>query len=128
MRFDLDTFRLALTITLAILLLLVLFRRFKRRTLAADMPAPQHAEIRSLEVAYHPARLLVVLHMPATQQVHTGLLNAANEPLVEWPAETLPAGVHRLERSLVGQGEGDYHLEVRTVTQRTLRRFRLQHT
>ena len=45
MRIDLDLLRNALLITLSILVLVLLFRRFRQRVLLRDMPAPRHAEL-----------------------------------------------------------------------------------
>ena len=128
MRIDLDLLRNALLITLSILVLVLLFRRFRQRVLARDMPAPRHAELLNLRVAYHPARLVARVRLPGRQRVALVLRGAYHAELRSWPEEDLPAGDHDLERPLDGIADGDLHLEVRTATQRTVRRFRLQRT
>ena len=128
MRIDLDLLRNVLLITLSILVLALLFRRFRQRVLAREMPAPRHAELLELRVSYHPARFLARVRLPAAQRVSLVLRDAAQGELRSWPDEDLGAGDHELERPLDGIPDGDLHLEVRTATQRTVRRFRLQRT
>lgn len=128
MRMDLDLLRNVLLVTLGILVLVLLFRRFRQRVLARDMPAPRHAELMDLRVAYHPPRLVARVRLPGPQRVALVLRGADHAELRSWPEEDLAAGDHDLERPLDGIADGDLHLEVRTATQRTVRRFRLQHT
>lgn len=123
---DLLTLRTALLITLSILLVAVLWRRFKRRVVANDMPAPMHAELVGLDVAYHPARLLVVLQVPSDQQIGTSVLDGAHAKTHEWDARPLKKGKHTLEQPLPTLPDGLYFLEMTTATQRTVRQFRLQ--
>ncbi len=123
---SLENLRTALLITLSVLLVIVLFQRFRRRVLARDMPAPLHAELLSLTVAYHPARLLVEVHVPQPQRLATALIHADGMPLHPWPDSSLAAGTHRFELPLPDLEPGSYHFELRTSTQRTVRRFRHQ--
>ncbi|MBK8227206.1 MAG: hypothetical protein IPK70_08515 [Flavobacteriales bacterium] len=123
---ELVTLRTALLITLSILLVVVLWQRFRRKVLASDLPAPLHAELRSLEVAYHPQRLFAELHLPEAQLLRTALSDDKHQPLHRWPDESAPSGNRRIERALPDLAAGTYHFELLTATQRTVRRFRLQ--
>jgi hypothetical protein len=123
---DLITLRTALLITLSILLVLVLVRRFRRKVLLSDVPAPAHAELKALTVAYHPARLEVLLNVPLDQTIGTGILDEAHRPLHSWEGKVLASGVHRLALDLPALTDGSYFLEMTTSTQRTVRQFRLQ--
>lgn len=123
---DLVTLRTALLISLSILLVLVLYRRFRRRVLARDLPVPQHAELLRLQVAYHPARLVAEVRLPQAQRISTVLSDSAHAPIHQWPEADEAPGVRELERLLPELPEGTYHFELRTATQRTVRRFRLQ--
>lgn len=123
---ELENIRTALLVTLSVLLVIVLFQRFRRKVMANDLPAPSHAELLSLQVAYHPPRLLVEVHVPQPQRLATALVHADGLALHPWPDESLLTGTHRLERDLPDLEEGEYHFEMRTATQRTVRRFRHQ--
>jgi hypothetical protein len=123
---DLTTVRTALLITLTILLVVVLFRRFKASVLLNDVPAPAHAELLALEVAYHPSRLHVLLDLPKGELIRSALLDGAHNILQTWDDIPLPQGRHRLERILPPLADGSYFIEVSTTTQRTVRGFRLQ--
>ena len=126
MRFDLETLRIVLTISLSVVLVLVLARRFRRKVFAKDLPALRHAELTEVRVAYHPPRLVVRLQVPRREEYRTALLDNSHQPLQEWEAVDLTPGDHAIERSLEGRSDGFYHLELRSPTQRTVRRFRLQ--
>lgn len=123
---DLLNLRTALLITLSILLVVVLWRRFRSHVLANDVPAPVHAELVRLEVAYHPSRLHVVLSMPSEQRVTTGLLDQGHQSIHSWNDKRLLPGEHTLELPLPMLVDGAYFLELTTSTQRTVRQFRLQ--
>ena len=125
MTFDLDTLRTVLLITLSILVVGMLFVRFRQRTLANDLPVLQHAELIELQVAYHPARIRVVVNMPNGQTLHSALFDAQHQLLHQWPDQVLHAGRHVMEHELENQPDGEYCLELSTATQRTLRNFRL---
>ncbi|MBL7940619.1 MAG: hypothetical protein JNL43_14755 [Flavobacteriales bacterium] len=123
---DLLTLRTALLITLSILLVVVIWRRFKQRVVANDMPAPMHAELLGLDVAYHPARLLVLLHVPSDQRIGTRVLDRSHVETYSWEMRSLKKGTHTLEQMLPTLPDGTYFLEMTTSTQRTVRQFRLQ--
>ena len=125
MTFDLDTLRTVLLITLSILVVGMLFVRFRQRTLANDLPVLQHAELIELQVAYHPARIRVVVNMPNGQTLHCALLDTQHQLLHRWPDRELRPGRHVLEHELENQADGEYCFELSTATQRTLRNFRL---
>ena len=123
---DLITFRTTLLITLSILLIVVLLRLFRRRVMARDLPVNSHAELLRLEVAYHPARVIVLLRVPNDQIVHTALLDPQDHHAHIWLEEPIAAGTHTIERQLPLLADGLHHFEMRTTTQRTVRQFRLQ--
>lgn len=123
---DLVTLRTALLISLSMVLILVLFQRFRRKAMATELPAPLHAELLVLEVAYHPARLVVEVKLPDEQVLLTRLHDAEHRPVHAWPDERARGGRLHLERMLPDLAPGTYHFELATATQRTVRRFRLQ--
>jgi len=123
---DLNILRTALLITLTILFVIVLARRFRRRVLARDLPVNSHAELLRVEVAYHPARLHVLVRVPLDQILHTALLATDDHHMHVWPEEPLEAGTHTINRELPMLPDGVHHFELRTTTQRTVREFRLQ--
>lgn len=126
MRFDLDDLRIALLISLSVLAAIMIYRRFQRRTMLRDRPAPSHAELIGLEVAYHPPRVRAWVKIPSDRSIGTSLLDEHHARLHEWPAAELRAGEHWIERPLVDRADGLYHFELSSGTQRTVRRFRLQ--
>lgn len=123
---DLLNVRTALIISLSALVLVILWKRLRQHILNKDMPAPLHAELLSLELAYHPARLRVDLKVPDHQVIRTRLLDTAHTPLHTWEEAHLQRGKHTLERPLPSLADGIYFLEMATATQRTVRQFRLQ--
>lgn len=123
---DLTTLRSALLITLSILVLFLLFKRFRRSVLQKDVPAINHAELLSLDVQYHPSSLRVVMKMPKGELLHMALLDQGHTPLHTYAGERLPEGVHQMVRELPALIDGSYFFEIRTATQRTVRGFRLQ--
>lgn len=122
----LDILRIALLITLPITLVAVLWRKFKQRTLRNDMPAPSHAELLGLEVAYHPARLKVWVRTPANETIGTALLNADHREIHAWEPQSIPPGEQWIERPVESQADGRYYFELSTATQRTERLFHLR--
>ena len=68
-----ENVRLTLLLSLTILVVALLWRRFKRNVMARDLPAPLHAELLGLQVAYHPARLHVEVLVPLDQELHAHL-------------------------------------------------------
>ncbi len=123
---DIITLRTALLITLSILLVFILLRNFRRRVMARDLPVNSHAELLDLQVAYHPARLVVLLRIPEDQIVHTGLVDPLDHHVHTWGERPIKAGTHTLEYALPVLTDGAHHFEMRTTTQRTVRQFRLQ--
>ena len=125
---DLLNLRTALLITLSILLVALLWRNFRLRVLANDMPATLHAELIALEVMYHPARLHVVIHVPEPQLIGTAALNDTHEPIHQWNDQRLERGDHTMQLVLPELPDGTFFLALTTATQRTERQFRLQRT
>lgn len=121
-----DDLRVTLLISLSVLLVAILYRRFRKQVLARDLPAPLHAELVGLQVAYHPARLRVEVSMPSRQELHPRLVDRAHVPLHAWPTLTLGEGTHTFEVTLPALPDGDHYFELATSTQRTVRIFRLQ--
>lgn len=123
---DLEKLRTVLLISLTIMVLVLLIRRFRQWILRRHVPAPMHAEVMALEVMYHPARLRVEVRLPGAQRVHTRLLDTGHTLVHEWDFIDLRPGIHVLERALPQMADGDHVLEVSTDTQRTFRTFRLR--
>lgn len=123
---DLLNVRTALIVSLSVLVLVILWKRLRQYILTKDMPAPLHAELIGLELAYHPARLRVDLKVPGPQLIHTRLLDQVHAPFHTWDDVQLQPGEHTLERALPPLADGIYFLEMATTTQRTVRQFRLQ--
>jgi hypothetical protein len=121
-----DDLRVTLLISLSFLLVAILYRRFKRKVLADDLPAPLHAELVGLQVAYHPQRLRVEVSMPSRQELHPRLVDRAHVALHTWPSLTLGEGEHTFEVTLPALPDGEHFFELATSTQRTVRVFRLQ--
>ncbi len=125
---DLLNVRTALIVSLSVLVLVILWKRLRQYILTKDMPAPLHAELIGLELAYHPARLRVVVKVPGPQKILTRLLDQQHVPFHTWDEAQLQTGEHSLERTLPPLADGIYFLEMATATQRTVRQFRLQQT
>lgn len=119
----LETFRTALLITLSLLVVIILFRRFKKYWRQHHMPVPRHMELLALEVMYHPLLLRIAVSVPAEVELHPALLSAGHERLHAWPAQRLGQGEHVLELPLDPGANGAYVFEIATGTQRTERRF-----
>lgn len=120
-----DNLRLTLLITLSILFVAMLWKRFKQRTMANDLPAPSHAEVLSLHVLYHPERLRVQVKVPSVQELVPAVLNDRHAQQFVWPSVRAEKGSHVLELPLSALADGDHFFELCTDTQRTVRRFRL---
>lgn len=123
---DLVDIRTALIISLSITVVVLAWKRFRDHVRAKDLPAPLHAELITVEVAYHPSRLRIQIKLPGRQLVHTALLDGDHRTLHDWPANELLAGEHEVEHLLPELQDGGYFLEMRTDTQRTVRHFRLR--
>lgn len=118
-----EDFRLALLITLALLVGIILIRRFKNYIRIHHMPIPQHVELLHVEVMYHPSILRVQVNMPRPEEVFPAMLTQGHAPLRSWPAVRMEKGDHVLELPLEAEAEGIYFFEIATATQRTERRF-----
>lgn len=121
-----ENLRLALLISLSILLIVVLYKRFKQYVMQRDLPAPLHAELVRVEVMYHPTRLRVEVTVPNDQEVRPAMLSETHEHLHGWPACVLPKGPGVLELPVNGRPDGTYFFELATQSQRTERRFTLR--
>lgn len=122
----LSDLRLILLVSLSLLLVLVLWRRFKWRTIMKELPVRSHAELLALHVLYHPERLRAELHLPAEEELFATLLDPDHKPLHRWPAKRMPAGKHVVEWPLDTATGGSYFVEISTDTQRTVRKFDVQ--
>ena len=122
---DLVLLRTALLITLSILLVILLFRRFRRMIGTRDTPVVQHVQVEQLNVAYHPPRLIVVMTVPHEQTIMTRVLDGEHRSVKERFSQNMKAGTHTVVIDLPVLVDGRYFLEVATDTQRTVRRFRL---
>ncbi|MCB0772718.1 MAG: hypothetical protein KJZ58_02415 [Flavobacteriales bacterium] len=118
-----ETVRTTLLITLSILVLILLYRRFRQYLRLHHLPVPQHVELRAVEVMYHPLQLRVHLHLPRPEEVAPAMLSTAHAHLHAWPTVRLERGEHVLELPLDEGLDGAYYVEVGTSTQRTERRF-----
>ncbi len=118
-----DELRTTLLITLAILVVVIAFRRYRRYILLKHLPVAQHVRLESIEVAYHPERLRVQLELPVGTEVFTAMLGSDHVLLKKWPAMHMPKGTQLLELPLEAGQQGVFFLEVATGTQRTERRF-----
>lgn len=121
-----ENVRLTLLLSLTILVVALLWRRFKRNVMARDLPAPLHAELLGLQVAYHPARLHVEVLVPLDQELHAHLVDRDHSPLYAWPSRTFTPGEHTFELPLPALEDGEHFFQLSTATQRTVRLFRLQ--
>ncbi|MBZ0206029.1 MAG: hypothetical protein K8H89_06865 [Flavobacteriales bacterium] len=118
-----EDFRTTLIITLSILVVVILVRRFKRYIHLHHMPVPQQVKLEEVEVMYHPPLLRVQVSMPQPEEVFPAMLSEAHAPLLAWPAVVMEKGVQVLELPLPAEAEGCYFFEIATSTQRTERRF-----
>jgi hypothetical protein len=123
---SLDQIRLTLLISLGILFLVLLFRRFKRKTMERDLPAVQHMELLTLEVMYHPTRLRAEVSVPRPQEFEFAMLDLEHAPLFEWPPQRVKEKHAVLELPVEGHADGDYYFQLSTNGQRTIRRFTLR--
>ena len=122
----LEELRTVLLITLAILVVTLLVRRFKRHVMMHDLPVAIHAELLTLEVSYHPLILRMHLRMPREEDLTPRMLNADHVACRSWPMVRVGRGEHVLELPLDATGTGTYFLELATEGQRTERRFNVR--
>lgn len=120
---QLTLIRTVLLITLSILLLAILFRRFRERVRLRELPVVRHAELNKIQVAYHPTRLRITVTVPEQQEISPVMKDAQHRALHTWRSIHLPKGTHAVELDLLPEWEGDFFLELDTGTQRTERRF-----
>lgn len=118
--------RLTLLISLTILVLVLLYKWFKRRVMMHDLPTPVHAELVSVEVMYHPSVLRVEVVMPRKEELFPAMLSSVHAPLRHWDTVVVDQGRHVLELPLDAHGAGTYYFELATTGQRTERRFTLR--
>lgn len=123
-----ESIRTALLITLSILVVVIVVRRFRQYVRIHLHPVPQQVHLRAVEVMYHPLRLRIALHLPAAEAVSPALLGQDHSLLRTWPAKHLQAGDHALELPMEEVPEGHYSIELATGTQRTERRFTVRRT
>lgn len=122
----LESLRTALLITLAILVVVILYRRIKEYMRRHHLPIPQHVKLLELQVEYHPRRLRVVVEAPKGAEIQFSMLSAEHAHLDRWPVVQVPKGELVLELPLDVARKGIFYLEVATDTQRTERRFTLR--
>jgi hypothetical protein len=118
--------RLALLISLTVLVLVLAYKWFKRRTVVRDMPVPIHAQLVSVEVMYHPMVLRVEVEMPCREELFPAMLSEVHAMLHQWPAMAVGQGRHILELPLSADPGRTYYLELATANQRTERRFTIR--
>ncbi|MBL7962412.1 MAG: hypothetical protein JNM31_01085 [Flavobacteriales bacterium] len=116
-----------LLVSLSLIFLYMLYSRYRQQVRLRDVPVARHAELITLEVAYHPARLRVHVRVRAPEEtVRLRLLGEGHAAVREWPQVPVGSGDHWLELPLDQHKDGTYRLEMSTSTQRTERSFRLQ--
>ena len=122
----LDQLRTALLISLSLLFLVMVWRRFKARAMVAERPVPLHAELLALHVEYHPERLRAEVLLPGPEEVRPSMLDLGHRPLQQWPPQSRVEGTHVLELPIGPAPDGEYYFELATSSQRTVRKFRLK--
>jgi hypothetical protein len=121
-----DTLRTSLLLSLSLLVLFLLARRFKQMVMAKDLPAPLHAELLALQVLYHPVRLRMEVRLPHAETITPAQLNEAHARVHAWDAVPLEAGDHVLELPVDHATDGIHFFEMSTSSQRTVRKFELK--
>ena len=123
-----ENIRTTLIITLSILMVIMAVRRFKRYIKMHHTPVPQHVELVTVEVMYHPSQLRVQVSMPAAEEVFPAMLSHEHAPLRTWPAVQVSKGDHTFELPLSEDTDGTYFFEIATSSQRTERKFIVRRT
>lgn len=118
--------KLTLLVSLSILVVILLWRRFRDLTMQKERPVPMHAELMALQVLYHPARLRVEVLMPREEELSPAVLDTEHRETRSWPSMVKGKGTHVVELALDEHMHGEYYFELRTRSQRTVRRFHLQ--
>ncbi len=121
-----DHLRIALLLSLSLLFLAMVWRRFKRKSMEAERPVPLHAELLAIQVEYHPERLRVEVSLPADEELRPAMLDLQHRTLKQWASGTKERGRHVLELPLDPAPDGEYYFELATSSQRTVRKFRLK--
>lgn len=121
-----EELRAALLISLTLLFLVMVFRRFKRKVMRDERPVASHAELLVLQVEYHPERLRVEVLLPGPEELRPAMLDMGHGPYKNWPAQSKGVGRHVLELPIGPAPDGDYYFELATSSQRTVRKFRLK--
>ena len=114
------------SISLSLLFVAMVFRRFKRNAMLEERPVASHAELVSLHVEYHPERIRVEVLLPGPEEVRAAMLDLGHQPLHSWPALPKDEGRHVLELPIGPAPDGEYYFELATTSQRTVRKFRLK--
>lgn len=121
-----DHLRSALLISLTLLFVAMVFRRFKRKAMTEERPVPSHAELLALHVEYHPVRIRVEVLLPGPEDVRSAMLDMDHQPYKDWPVQSKGEGRHVLELPIGTAPDGEYYFELATTSQRTVRKFRLK--
>ena len=121
-----DHLRTALLISLSLLFVAMMFRRFKRKAMNEERPVASHAELLALHVEYHPERLRVEVLLPGPEEVRPAMLDGSHQPFQNWPTISKEEGTHVLELPIGPAPDGEYYFELATTSQRTVRKFRLK--
>jgi hypothetical protein len=118
-----DNLRTTLLITLSILVVVILARRYKQYVQRKHGPAPRHFELVAVEVMYHPVQLRVQVSMPAAGEIAPALLSEHHAPVHAWDPVRVQQGEQVLELPLAESADGVFYLELVSATQRMERRF-----
>jgi hypothetical protein len=121
-----DHLRTALLISLSLLFMAMIFRRFKRKAMNEERPVASHAELLALHVEYHPERIRIEVLLPGPEEVRPAMLDKGQQPFHIWPAISKEEGRHVLELPIGPAPDGEYYFELATSSQRTVRKFRLK--
>lgn len=122
----LNELRVALLISLSILFVAMVWRRFKRRVMQNERPVALHAELLALQVEYHPERLRAEVLLPAGEELRSAMLDVEHRVMQSWSNGWKEQGTHVLELPIDPAPDGEYYYELATSSQRTVRKFRLK--
>lgn len=121
-----DHLRTALLISLSLLFVAMVFRRFKRKAMNEERPVASHAELLALHVEYHPERIRAEVLLPGPEEMRPAMLDMGHRLLQNWPTLSKETGTHVLELPIGPAPDGEYYFELATSSQRTVRKFRLK--
>lgn len=122
----LDHLRVTLLVSLSLLFIAMLWRRFTRKVMAEERPVALHAELLALHVEYHPERLRAEVNLPKAEELRPAMLDLGYRTLHSWAGLSKEAGEHVLELPIGTAPDGEYYFELATSSQRTVRKFRLK--